>query len=361
MIPNMVEIAKALLRPPTYTTKFFGCELGSQVTIDLKNEKYIVNGAHEAEKLQNLLDGFISKFVLCPSCLNPETTLEITKDEVIFRNCKACGAVKPVDMRHRLTAFILKNPETAKKSKKDKKSKKSGSNDASELPTPEATHQNSQDEDDADDDELTRRINAEAANLPQTSQLDDGWAEDTSPEAVARRMKELQVEGAVEMLMEDEEDDNPLDEFADFVTLSESASSQEIYDKAFSLEIRNDRACAILAQILFDAAINEKQIEKHVPTLNKFMTSEKAQKAFLGGIERLVCKIHKELLPKVPVILKLIYDADLVDEEVFLSWAEKPSKKYVDRASAKEVRLKAQPFLKWLQEAEEDDSSEEEE
>lgn len=41
----------------------------------MKNERYIVNGEHDANKLQDILDGFIKKFVLCPACDNPETTL----------------------------------------------------------------------------------------------------------------------------------------------------------------------------------------------------------------------------------------------------------------------------------------------
>lgn len=56
-------------------TKYFGCELGTQVKCDDKNEKYIVNGEHDAQKLQSILDGFISKFVLCDSCQNPETDI----------------------------------------------------------------------------------------------------------------------------------------------------------------------------------------------------------------------------------------------------------------------------------------------
>ena len=56
-------------------TKFFGCELGAQVQMNAKEDRYIVNGSHDCEKLQNLLDGFIKRFVLCPNCDNPETKL----------------------------------------------------------------------------------------------------------------------------------------------------------------------------------------------------------------------------------------------------------------------------------------------
>lgn len=59
----------------TDPTKFFGCELGAQTQFDAKNDRFIVNGSHEANKLQDMLDGFIRKFVLCPECDNPETDL----------------------------------------------------------------------------------------------------------------------------------------------------------------------------------------------------------------------------------------------------------------------------------------------
>ena len=55
--------------------KYFGCELGAQTQMDTKLGRYIVNGAHESPKLQDILDGFIKKFVLCPGCDNPETDL----------------------------------------------------------------------------------------------------------------------------------------------------------------------------------------------------------------------------------------------------------------------------------------------
>lgn len=56
-----------------------------------------------------------------------------------------------------------------------------------------------------------------------------------------------------------------------------------------------------------------------------------------------------------------MYDADLLEEEVILGWAEKASKKYVSKELAKEIRVKAEPFIKWLKEAEEESSGNEEE
>ena len=72
MSDKIIEKLSSLSSDPT---KYFGCELGAQTQIDLKNERYIVNGSHDADKLQEILDGFIEKFVLCPDCENPETVL----------------------------------------------------------------------------------------------------------------------------------------------------------------------------------------------------------------------------------------------------------------------------------------------
>ena len=101
------------------TTKFFGTELGAQTKFEDASGLAIVNGAHETHRLSQLLEGFIKKFVQCGQCNNPETDIVLTKRETIELHCKACGAVTPVDMRHKLCTFILKNPPVVKdKSKK---------------------------------------------------------------------------------------------------------------------------------------------------------------------------------------------------------------------------------------------------
>lgn len=51
--------------------------------------------------------------------------------------------------------------------------------------------------------------------------------------------------------------------------------------------------------------------------------NKKAQKYLLGGFECVV-KLHQvQLLARVPIILKDLYDADLLEEDVIFAWAEK--------------------------------------
>lgn len=92
------------------------------------------------------------------------------------------------------------------------------------------------------------------------------------------------------------------------------------------------------------------------------ITSERHQKAFLGGTERFVGNEHPELISQVPKILLAFYQQDLISEDVLKNWGSRASKKYVDLATSKKVRKSAEPFLEWLNNAEsdEDDSEEEE-
>lgn len=119
-IVNMVDVAKALGRPPSYTTKYFGCVLGAQSKFDEKSGTSTVNGAHDTNKLVQHLEGFIKKYVQCYGCHNPETEIIITKNQLINMKCAACGFVSEVDMRDKLTTFILNNPPETKKKKGDK-------------------------------------------------------------------------------------------------------------------------------------------------------------------------------------------------------------------------------------------------
>ncbi|KAG7219900.1 hypothetical protein INR49_018759 [Caranx melampygus] len=110
-MPRLIAKVTARWRLHMIPDQVFGCELGAQTQFDTKNDRYIVNGSHEANKLQDMLDGFIRKFVLCTECDNPETDLHVNpKKQTIGTSCKACGYRGMLDTRHKLCTFILKNP-----------------------------------------------------------------------------------------------------------------------------------------------------------------------------------------------------------------------------------------------------------
>lgn len=362
-IPNLGEVARALNRPPSYLVKFFGYELGAQTQID----RFLVNGAHDTSELQDSLDGFINKFVLCGSCKNPETEIVLKGKDTLERDCKACGKVTIVDPKHKLYSYIVKNPPDNKKGKKSATATANVIGGGKSISDIAAGHENDGsaaveggEGDDDDDDLLAKKINAEAAQLAELKIKDDEWAVDMSQEAIAARAREL--ESGLNATV------SKFDEFGEWI-LSESGESTEnlpsdveIYKKIVELDIVEDpETLQVLAQTLFDEDILN-QIEPHVGLLAKLINgSEEFEKSLLGGLERFIGITKPELIPQTPKILHGFYDRDLLSEEVIIPWGSKVSKKYVPKDISKKVRKAAKPFVQWLQEAEEEESDEDEE
>lgn len=89
------------------------------------------------------------------------------------------------------------------------------------------------------------------------------------------------------------------------------------------------------------------------------VTSEKHEKALLGGVERFIGlrgKENPEMYNQTSKVLMLLYNEDILSEEVLTKWGTKASKKYIDLPTSKKVRKSAESFLTWLAEAESDDS-----
>lgn len=371
VLPNVSDVAKALARPPGYPTKFFGYELGAQTILDEKNDRYIVNGAHDASRLRELLVAFIDKFVLCPNCKNPETDLILTKNDDVFRTCKACGDRSLVDMKHKLITFITKNPPMPKPTKKS--GRRAANADAEDAATAAAVAQQNGEEANGDagsDDELTRKI-AEGAKeteaAPQQSELakSDDWSADVSKEAVAARMESLQ--GGINaslVLGEDDDDEGAANsaevgvygDYGRWLAEHRDATDAEIFQEAERLQIATKyKTVQALAQSLFTESIVT-EIKTRKAVLRKLVgDSEKHQKALLGGIEYHI-GTHLDLIPLVPKVLMQLYQDDIIDDEDLLKhWAGHASSKFVEKSISKQVRRAAKPFVVWLEQEDESD------
>ena len=283
----MSDVARALSRPPTYTTKFFGCELGAQTSFDEKNDRYIVNGAHNADRLRELLDVFIDKFVLCKSCKNPETELiilKVNRTEDIIRDCKACGERTGVDMRHKLTTFIVRNPPVKiKKGKNKNTGDAAGGVGGGGNPDHATEHDESAENGGAEsDDELTKKIKAEAKDLNKEAALaKEDWSADTSPEAVKQRVKALENSLAATVLGGGDDDgseddaNSPYAQLGRWITENEDedaiAHSLAIYKKAEELGIeKKHKTVLVVVQALFtESIVNE--VDKYAGLLAKVL------------------------------------------------------------------------------------------
>lgn len=377
VIVNLTSVANSLARPPAHVIKYFGFELGAQTNTSPNDDRWIINGAHDANKLQEYLDGFITKFVLCKKCKNPETEVNI-KDGNITLDCKACGKISEVDPRLKLSAFIVKNePKKGKKDKSTKKAERRARKEAEargeEVSQNGGSPGDSAEDDDngeleieaGSDDELTKQIQEGAEDIEEAKEVE--WHIDTSEAAIKARAQDLPEDLKRALVIEGEEDAeaSEYDVFGKWIidTAKEKGGvdkldSVEIYLKAKDLGIETKhRTLTVIPQTLFSDKI-VKQIEARAPMLQKLITSEKHEKAFLGGIERFVGNDKPELIPQVSAICIQIYNNDLVSEEVFKPWCQKASKKYVDLKVSKSVRKSAEKFYEWLcqEDSDEEDS-----
>jgi len=115
---NLDSIAHALERPVDYLLKFIGFECGAPVAN--QSNQFTVGGDRKVEELNEILDVFIDKYILCSMCKNPETILEAKKGDIVL-SCRACGTQTRVHFEHKLTDFIVKKERTSDKISTKKK------------------------------------------------------------------------------------------------------------------------------------------------------------------------------------------------------------------------------------------------
>ncbi|XP_024529513.1 eukaryotic translation initiation factor 5 [Selaginella moellendorffii] len=418
-IVNMVDVAKALARPPAYTTKYFGCELGAQSKFDEKTGTSIVNGAHDHGKLAALLEHFIKKYVQCYGCSNPETEILVSKAGMITLNCAACGYISNVDMRDKLTTFIVKNPPEQKKSGKDKKLRRAEKERLQEGELADEEMKKSKKEGSRkkkDEDKKAPKkkpgSDEEEEVSPVASQADDEevaededdvqWQADTSAEAAKQRMKEQLTSVTTEMVMLAEpEEDKPVDsprvgvgggkskmrkslsskksdiKEADIPKLQELSLHDKLV-KDLKAKIASGCSAAEAAslvlnkpdppldvmvayfQALFDGVSKDlfKEVKKSKEYLEVVVQDESCQKNLLVAME-VFASTGVDVSKQMLLVLKFLYDADVLEEEHILEWySSKPSP--LVGAKAENVKKAVEPFIQWLENAEAETETEDE-
>jgi translation initiation factor 5 len=84
----------------------------------------------------------------------------------------------------------------------------------------------------------------------------------------------------------------------------------------------------------------------------------------IAAIEWLCSTKYPSLLPYFPVLLKHLYDEDILDEDTILAWHADFSRNeftsdstLVSDVSLEQLKISAQPFCVWLNEAKEEGES----
>lgn len=349
LIPNMVEVAKALNCPPEFPTKFFGIELGAQSNYDAKTERARVNGAFNARDFQTTMTKFISMYILCPKCGLPEISWKIGKSAVKI-SCAACGNAGFLPPQHRLTTYICKQKAALKAAMKakDKGGRKVKGKDRRGR---------------KNKDGVGGPSNAEAQGAVADEEV--VWQTDTTKEAVQKRKEaELLTRQKDTKVSKVSAKDSPVLVLRDYMSTKKPSVDLLLAELA-RLQLARGFSDAEKMKILVESSIDT-SVPKNVASQFKAQAAvfrraaasgqggQSASQLLLLCVEELAGVMEKKLIKRTPIILQTLYDSDVVSEEDILKWhSSPPETSLVTRETAIKVRAAAKDFVDWLQEAEE--------
>lgn len=94
ILSNFFQIADSIARDPDFFLKYILKELGTPG--EVKKPLVILGRKVSANSINEKIEDFTKKYVICKVCSKPETKLT-KKNRINFINCNACGARYPVN------------------------------------------------------------------------------------------------------------------------------------------------------------------------------------------------------------------------------------------------------------------------
>jgi translation initiation factor 5 len=358
---NIDDVAKDCKVKPEYILNWMSQQIGAKswYTPDKpERERGSISGEYNEEYLNQYFETFLRKFVLCKSCKLPEYTyVPLKKGKDVGIKCRSCGwkgLLASLELPQKFHKYILNHPpeksvgegednRRAQAAKEKKKEEKRMIRAAEKI----------------DDSELA---------------ADDDWATDTSAAAAAARAAELvagsdALKGMVEM-EDDELSSNSLAHRRSGATalaslmeegdVTDSTSYKEAVTDAFLTKHSLTSSPQVAIEIFLGSVVLSVHGVKAGSALKRYRD---VAAALVAGAPRgqdvalNALSFARDLLAegderakfvkKFPVLLKALYDLDLVEEEAFLRWAEAET-------SPEDLVDSADPFISWLQNAEEE-------
>jgi len=140
---------------------------------------------------------------------------------------------------------------------------------------------------------------------------------------------------------------------------SSSKISEEVINQQMASALKShDKILIFLRAVITPNFFEEKEIAKHASTMIEITQANSIMQRHLIGAAETICL---EMPKKFPVMIKQLFDEDVLEEMVILEWAEDGRSEYtpecVSEDSRATLRAEAEPVVLWL--LEEDSSSDE--
>ena len=129
-----------------------------------------------------------------------------------------------------------------------------------------------------------------------------------------------------------------------------------------------DRCIIFIGALLDEKVITAKQISAHAEVLQALGTSAIQQRHIIAAFEWFCGTKYPSLTAKFPILLKTLFDDEIVEEDVFLLWAADYARNeysadnnLIDIDTLEKLKEHAGPFITWMREADEEGEDSEEE
>ena len=293
-----------------------------------KEKKSIIKGKHTYEELLTKLDTFIAKYLLCPKCELPEISLFSDKD-ILKGKCRACGNVGKLDNSHKLTGYIIKNIPK----------------DMSEITA-------------GDTVDVSESISKKEKKSKKKDKEDEKEEEEVEVEEEVVTHESEHIIQAIENIQEYIKEKGE--------TLKMSELKDEIHNQCISARATQDLKHFIVFNSFFTINIL-KEFPKFKDLLKSIVAADKKDgaKSFIMVMVKFFIEKYPKLEIAIPTFLHHVYEAEIISESVFLKWESKKFKTnkkscLYNKKHESVFKKKAEKFLTWLKEAEEDDDEGEE-
>ena len=88
IVTNFGQVVTCLRREADHVMKFLNKELAS--SSELKGDRLILSRKLPSKEINEKIERYVNRFVLCPKCKKPDTELDNDKGKAFLR-CLACG------------------------------------------------------------------------------------------------------------------------------------------------------------------------------------------------------------------------------------------------------------------------------
>jgi translation initiation factor 5 len=129
-----------------------------------------------------------------------------------------------------------------------------------------------------------------------------------------------------------------------------------------------DRIIIFLGSVFTEDAVTANHVELHNEYLKALAPTEIQQRHLIAGFEWLCGSKFPQFNRLFSKVLMQLYEAEVVEEDTFLAWAADTTRNeftaddsMIEYETLETLRNHAFPFIKWLQEAEEEGDEDDDE